>query len=57
MARSEIRRSPDRVGGEGVATAGIVLGWISVGVAVLGILLVGGLGLCGICGAFGASSY
>ena len=57
MARSEIRRSPDRVGGAGVATAGIVLGWISVGVAVLGILLVGGLGLCGFCGALGANGY
>jgi hypothetical protein len=57
MARSEIRRSPGRVGGEGVATAGIVLGWISVGVSVLIILFVGGLGLCGLCGVFGASSY
>lgn len=37
MARSELRREPT-LGGEGLATAGLVLGW--VGVAVFGIALI-----------------
>jgi uncharacterized Zn finger protein (UPF0148 family) len=44
-ARNEIRRDPDRLTGEGLAVAGLVLGWIMVGISVLGLLL-GGLGFC-----------
>jgi hypothetical protein len=55
MARSDIRKRPGEVSGDGVALAGIVLGWISVGLAVLGLIFVGALGACGLCGAFGAS--
>jgi uncharacterized membrane protein YbaN (DUF454 family) len=40
-----------------MALAGIIMGWISVGLAVLGIIFVGALSVCGICGAFGASGY
>ncbi len=40
-ARNEIRRDPDRLTGEGLAVAGLVLGWIMVGVSVLGLCLVG----------------
>ena len=40
MARGQIRESGGREGGEGLAKAGIILGWIGVGLAVLGICLV-----------------
>lgn len=30
-ARSEIRRNPDKVDGAGMAIAGIILGWIGIG--------------------------
>jgi hypothetical protein len=56
MARNEIRRRPDEMAGEGLAVAGIVTGWIGVGLAVLSIVAVGGFFLCGLCGAFGANT-
>ncbi len=44
-ARREIRAADGALGGEGLATAGIVLGWIGIGLMVLGLcgagLLVG----------------
>jgi hypothetical protein len=42
MAKKEIRESGGAVGGDGLATAGLVLGWIGVGLGVLG-LCVGGV--------------
>ena len=39
-ARGQIRSSAGREGGEGLATAAIVIGWIGVGLIVLGILAV-----------------
>jgi len=39
-AKSEINSSNGRLGGAGLATAGIVLGWIGVAFAVIGILIV-----------------
>lgn len=48
-ARSEIRATEGALGGEGLATAGIVLGWIGVGTMVLGLCGVGlfvGIPLC-----------
>lgn len=39
MARSEIRRSAGTVDGNGLAIAGLVLGWGSVVVTIIGILL------------------
>jgi hypothetical protein len=54
MARNDIRRRPNEVAGDGIATAGIVLGWIAVGLSVLGLLLFGGLTVCGVCGALGS---
>lgn len=44
-ARREIRQRPDQLTGDGMAVAGLVLGWLMVGLSVLG-LIVGGLGLC-----------
>jgi len=42
MARDELRRDPT-LGGDGMATAGLVLGWIGVAFAALGLLLLLGL--------------
>ncbi len=58
MARSDIRDRPQALSGAGLATAGIILGWIGVGLWVLGALalvlgLTGVLG-CGLCAALGA---
>ena len=36
-ARKETRAIPPRASGDGLATAGIVMGWIQIGLAVLGI--------------------
>jgi transcription initiation factor TFIIIB Brf1 subunit/transcription initiation factor TFIIB len=55
MARSDIRNRPTEVTGDGLALAGIVLGWISVGLAVLGLLFFGAFTVCGLCGVFSAS--
>jgi hypothetical protein len=37
-AKDEIRANPS-IGGDGLATAGLVLGWIGVALAVLGLLV------------------
>jgi hypothetical protein len=37
MARNETRAIPPRVSGDGLATAGIVMGWIQVALMVIGI--------------------
>lgn len=55
MARNDIRKRPGEVTGEGLATAGIVLGWISIGLSLLGLLFVGGFTVCGFCGAIAGS--
>ncbi len=61
MARGEIRRSAGAIDGDGYAIAGLVLGWGSVIVSIVGVLLVvmffGGiaalLGWLGISGQLG----
>lgn len=40
MARNEIRDSAGTIGGEGLALAGIILGWIGVGLTIIGICMV-----------------
>ncbi len=39
LARSEIRAHPERLEGDGLALAGLVMGWLSVALWVLGILV------------------
>jgi hypothetical protein len=41
MAQKEIRESEGTVGGEGLATAGMIMGWIGIGLAVLGFCIFG----------------
>lgn len=36
-ARKETRSVPPRASGDGMATAGIVMGWIQIGLAVIGL--------------------
>lgn len=47
MARGEIRRSPEAQEGDGMALAGLIMGYLMVGLCLLGILLfvlfIGGL--------------
>jgi hypothetical protein len=57
MARKEIRQRPGELAGDGLAMAGIVMGWIAVGLSVLGLLFAGALSVCGLCGAFGAGGW
>jgi len=57
MARNQIRDSGGAVGGEGLAQAGIIIGWVGIGLAVvgfcialaalvLGLAIPGGIALC-----------
>jgi hypothetical protein len=55
-ARNEIRQRPGELEGEGMAMAGLVLGWLMVGVSVL-VLCLGGVGICFFFGLVGASGY
>ena len=55
MARSDIRRRPDEVTGDGIALIGLVLGWIGIGLTILGALIFGAITVCALVGAFGAS--
>jgi hypothetical protein len=55
-ARNEIRQRPGELEGEGMAMAGLVLGWLMVGVSVL-LLCLGGVGICFFFGLVGTSAY
>jgi hypothetical protein len=50
MAKGEIARSGGTLGGGGAATFGLVLGYIGLGLAVLGICVGGALFAFGLCG-------
>lgn len=39
MARAEIRRDPERLLGDGMAVAGLILGWASIVLWLVGILV------------------
>ncbi len=40
MARGEIRRAPERLEGDGLATAGLILGYASIAMAILAVIAV-----------------
>jgi uncharacterized Zn finger protein (UPF0148 family) len=44
-ARREIRSQPEQLTGDGLAIAGLVLGWLMIGLSVVGLIL-GAVGLC-----------
>ncbi len=54
MAKNEIRSAPGQIGGDGLATAGLVLGYVNLALSLLVLCLVillpllgfGGLALC-----------
>jgi len=58
VAKKEIRNSGGQVGGGGLATWGLVLGWISIALGLIGacivliLLLTGTLGSIAFCGPF-----
>jgi len=39
MAKKEIRESGGRLGGDGLATAGLILGYISLGIGLIGVCI------------------
>jgi hypothetical protein len=39
LARADIRRADGRLGGDGVAVAGLLLGWIQLALALFGLLV------------------
>ena len=56
-AKREIQQSGGTLGGEGLAQAGIILGWIGVGLTVVGVCIVGVIFVIPICLlAFGLGS-
>ena len=40
MARNETRSIPPKASGDGMATAGIIMGWIGIGLTVVGVCCV-----------------
>ncbi len=52
MARREIRESDGGLSGDGLAVAGLILGWVGVGLTVLGICVFGVLFALPFCLAF-----
>ncbi len=56
MAKREIRDSGGALGGDGLATAGIVMGWIAVGLAILGGCLLILIPLCVLIFSIGTSN-
>ena len=56
-AKREIQQSGGTLGGEGLAQAGIILGWIGVGLTVVGVCIAGVIFVIPICLlAFGLGS-
>lgn len=49
MAKNEIAQSAGTVGGEGMAQVGVILGWIGVGLTVLGVCITGAFILVPLC--------
>ncbi|MBN2148592.1 MAG: DUF4190 domain-containing protein [Anaerolineales bacterium] len=49
MAKKEIQSSGGMMGGDGMATAGLILGWIGIGLWVIGGCIVGAIVLLPLC--------
>lgn len=59
MAKREIAASGGRQSGEGLATAGAILGWVGIGLTVIGLCITGvavGIPFCLGLGLWGAAS-
>ncbi len=52
MAKKEILASGGAMGGEGLATAGTIIGWVGIGLSVVGLCVVGTLVAIPLCLAF-----
>lgn len=39
LARGEIRREPERLQGDGLAVAGLILGYVAIGLGILAVLI------------------
>lgn len=57
LARADIRRSPDRLEGDGMAVAGLVLGYVQLVLGVLLVLLVIAAIVLGLSIGFGTSLF
>ena len=57
MAKKEIAASPGTVGGEGLAQAGIIMGWIGIGLTVVGLCVGGVLIAIPFCIAIGSGEF
>lgn len=55
MAKKEIEESAGTLGGEGLATAGIIMGWIGVAIGVIG-FCIGGIIILLSLGIFGIAA-
>jgi hypothetical protein len=53
MARNRINESGGTIGGAGLAKAGIILGWIGIGLTVLGVCLAVAIFVLGVGGTAG----
>ncbi|MFZ3071446.1 MAG: DUF4190 domain-containing protein [Anaerolineaceae bacterium] len=40
VAKNEIKRSNGQIGGDGMATAGLVLGWVNLALGIIAVVLV-----------------
>jgi hypothetical protein len=49
MAKKEIQQSGGALTGEGMASAGLILGWIGIGLGVLGLCIFGAVMLLPLC--------
>ncbi len=59
MARREIRKTQGALGGQGIATVGLILGWIGLAILFLGLCVAGvafGLPMCAALFALGAEN-
>jgi hypothetical protein len=61
MAKRQIEESAGTLGGEGLAKAGIIIGWVGIGLTVVGVCIwlfvVLGFGGLGFCAALGNTAY